>query len=196
MLPLPTSVTNSVVTVIMSNSRINPASHQSPTHQPRRQAPRNAYRPSVPISVYRELAGELQQKETQLRSIKAHNQKLLQHNQRLQHEIEDLFLSTQNLQQLASTHDAYGNPIATPPEPVRVVSPPSQSPPSSPTPNLNPPKPPQKQVAEVEERASRRPSQPESSSEVSGWLVGMAIALIVLIAFGTGFLVMRPLLKK
>lgn len=182
---------------MMPNSRTNSANQQSPAHRSKPQAPANAYRPSVPISVYRELANELQHKETQLKSVKAHNHKLLQQNQRLQHEIENLFLSAQNLQELAATHDAYGNPVAIAPEPIPVrPSPPSPSAPPSPPPTLEPPKPPQKQVAEVEEKASRRPSQPESSSEVSGWVVGMAIALIVLIAFGTGFLVMRPLLKK
>jgi len=173
----------------MLNSRTNPTPQKPQTSLSQSQAQTHPYRPSVPISVYRELANELQHKETQLKSLKAHNQRLLQHNQHLQHEIEQLFFSAQNLQQLAATRDAYGNPVVAVPEPAPIAPP-------APPPQLEPPKPAPKQVAEVEERASRRPSQPESSSEVSGWLVGVAIALIVLMAFGTGFLIVRPLLKR
>ncbi len=45
------------------------------------------YSPSVPISVYRELAAELQAAEALLDSLNAQNQHLAKHNQKLRQEI-------------------------------------------------------------------------------------------------------------
>jgi hypothetical protein len=50
-------------------------------------------------------------------------------------------------------------------------------------------------VIEQEERP-RRTSHSEGFSDVSGWMLLVAILLIVLTAFGTGFLIVRPLLNN
>ncbi|MFP4006497.1 MAG: hypothetical protein ACLFV6_00620 [Spirulinaceae cyanobacterium] len=171
---------------MMSNSRVNappntPAAAAKPT-------PSNSstYRPSVPISVYRELASELQHKEEQLKALQVQNQQLLQHNQRLHQEVEKLGAWAQKVQQLTHAYDPHGRakeqpsvvnatPPSLEPQPVATPEPPAvvPSPPTANTKNQN--------------------TSGESSRDVSAWLLGIAVALIILVCFGLGFLVMRPL---
>ncbi|MGC1393910.1 MAG: hypothetical protein WA828_06475, partial [Coleofasciculaceae cyanobacterium] len=51
-------------------------------------------------------------------------------------------------------------------------------------------------VIEQEDTRVRRPVQSESVADVNGWMLIIAILLIVLTAFGTGFLIVRPLLNN
>ena len=55
---------------------------------------------------------------------------------------------------------------------------------------------PAKLVIEQPETRNRRRPQPEKSSEVNGWWLTLAIVLIVVTAFGAGYLIMRPMLPK
>lgn len=55
---------------------------------------------------------------------------------------------------------------------------------------------PEKLVVEQPEGRYRRRSHPEKSSEVNGWWLTLAIVMIVVTAFGAGYLIMRPLLPK
>jgi hypothetical protein len=148
----------------------------------------NASRASVPISVYRELASELQATEAQLNALKTQNQQLLKQNQRLRQKAIELFVSAQHLQQLASSSNEYGEPFPPPAssEVTEKFPAPQPIPGASDSDNW---------VAEIEERPSRRPSQSESS-EVSAWVLGTAVGLIVLTALGLGFLAMRVVMKS
>ena len=58
--------------------------------------------PTVPMSVYRELAGELQATKTQLDNLKQENQHLYQQNQSLRLEISKLSQSVERLESIVS----------------------------------------------------------------------------------------------
>ena len=63
-------------------------------------APTN-YAPSVPMSVYRELAAELRANKAVIDSLTSRNQQLIQQNQRLKQEIHNVVQATLNLGQMA-----------------------------------------------------------------------------------------------
>ncbi|MBE9118760.1 hypothetical protein IQ249_22995 [Lusitaniella coriacea LEGE 07157] len=181
---------------MMSNPRTQTPSPRTATPP---STPANAYRPSVPISIYRQLASELQIAQEQLNTVKTQNQQLLQQNQRLRQETERLYHSAQKLHQIATANDPYGKPLELSPpldfgKPQPIIERQTEPPLPLPKPESIPPK--QKWVAEVEEKASRRPRQTQTNSDVSGWLLLISVVLIILIAFGMGFLVMRPLLNN
>jgi hypothetical protein len=62
--------------------------------------------------------------------------------------------------------------------------------------DVPPPMPPQKYVTEQEERRYRYPSPQQTSAEVNGWWLGLAIFFIVITAFGVGYLAVRPLMQN
>lgn len=177
-----------------------------------------AYSPSVPMSLYRELAAELQATKVMLDSLNNQNQQLNQQNQHLRREVEKVVHAALHLQQVAdtSTPGSWNQPTYTHPEmwnePTRSV-PESRSTPrrTRPVAGANPGMDVQTAFADVEpagsifqerlvieqpETRNRRRSQSEKSPEVNGWWVTLAIVLIVISAFGAGFLIMRPLLPK
>ena len=168
------------------------------------------YRPSVPITVYRQLGAELQSTQAQLNSLKVQNQQLAQQNQQLRQEIDKLLHSARDIQHILTSIDGSGNSKVDFSEPT--VPHQSQSPflenqisQSTPVPTVAPsqtpylpdssPEVPEQIIVEVSESKPRRSPQPESSSDVSGWLLILAIILIVLTAFSMGFLIVRPLLN-
>jgi hypothetical protein len=173
----------------------NPGTDRPPT-------PNNAYCPSVPISVYRELSAELQAAQAMLEVLNNQNQQLLQQNQQLRQEIDKVVQSTQNLQQIAAGIPSTGlgmpalNASSLPmisskilglPEAVNsgrqmIRGLPLMS--SIAPENLAP---------EQEEGRNRRISPSSKSSEINGWMLLLAISLIVVTAFGTSFLIIRPL---
>lgn len=63
-------------------------------------APTN-YAPSVPMSVYRELAAELRANKAVIDSLNSRNQQLIQQNQKLKKEIHNVVQATLNLGQFA-----------------------------------------------------------------------------------------------
>jgi hypothetical protein len=161
--------------------------------------PNNAYSPSVPISVYRELSAELQAAQAMLEVLNSQNQQLLQQNQRLHQEIEKVVQSTQNLQQVA------GIPLTGMPalngSNLPMISP---KPLGLPEVNnsgwsANRSLPPMQSIApedlaiEQEEGRNRRVSANTKTSDVNGWMLLLAILLIIITAFGTSFLIIRPL---
>lgn len=170
----------------MSNSRVNVPSN-SPTAGVN-PAASNAYRPSVPISVYRELASELHHKEEQLKALQAQNKQLLQHNQRLHQEVEKLGTWAQKVQQLTNAYDPQGKPKEQPA--VVNATPPSLEPPSLVTPEPLP------VVPAAAEKPATKAKSSENPRDVSAWLLGIAVSLIILVCFGLGFLVMRPLFTE
>lgn len=179
-----------------------------------------AYSPSVPMSLYRELAAELQATKVMLDSLNNQNQQLNQQNHLLRREVEKVVQSALYLQQVAdSSTPNWSQPSYNHPEigfePSRPVSEPRPTPrrrssASNPHARLSAidnqaafgdvePESAvfqERLVIEQPETRSRRRPQPEKSSEVNGWWVTLAIVLIVISAFGAGFLIMRPLLPK
>jgi hypothetical protein len=182
----------------------------------------------VPLSVYRELAAELQTAEARLDLLTAKNQQLSQENQLLRQEITKVVQSFLHLQKLVDTqvvpaasstssdrpapHSA-PDAKATTKHPVAAASPRQQAP--------RPPQPPtvpkvvkgKKPPVEfsvpvvemvspmpepvfIEEQEVRyySPTEPESK-EISGWWLVISILLIMITAFGAGYLVVRPLFE-
>lgn len=173
----------------------------------------NAYAPAVPISVYRQLAAELQATRVMLDSLNAHNQQLVQQNQLLRRELDKIVQSALYLKQIVdSSPDGWseagythpeirnqsGYPTGTPrpmswgPSPMSGVN--SSGPGVAPNAlrNLEPSGGvlPDRIVREQAEGRYRQRSQPDSTT-VNGWLYTLLIVLIVISAFGAGFLVIR-----
>ncbi len=173
--------------------------------------PNNAYCPSVPISVYRELSAELQAAQAMLEVLNNQNQQLLQQNQQLHQEIAKVVQSTQNLQQIAAGIPPTGlgmptlNTSSLPVISSKILT-------SSETQNSRQPMSrglplipkslglgeisiaPGDLVMEQEEGRNRRISTSPRTSDINGWVLLLAILLIIITAFGTSFLIIRPLL--
>ncbi len=178
----------------------------------------HTYSPSVPLSLYRELAVELQAAEAKLDSLSAQNQQLAKQNQQLRQEIETAVQSVLRLQQVVDAAGAVSGTYtenATPnfrTEPSRPVSEPRQihrsSRPASAVQSVVEGQFPfqqgeptglvysEKLFTEQEEGRNRRRSQLETPAPISGWWLAIAILLIIVTAFGAGYLIVRPLLKS
>ena len=184
----------------------------------------NSYAPSVPISLYREVTAELQSAQAMLDSLKTHNQQLVEQNQQLRREVETVVQASIYLQQAITSAQSFsqtGMP-QTPPikfnkfsvEPPQSLSgipqinysltqgtPASQTvafpfPATEATSPATPEKLPEKLFTEVRETPYRVRTQPKKASDLSGLWLAIAIFLIVIAAFGAGYLVVRPLLMK
>lgn len=179
----------------------------------------NSYSPSVPISLYREVTAELQAAQAMLDSLKTHNQQLVQQNQQLRREVETVVQVSQQLQQVVNSAQSVtqtGMPqmpsvkfnFSVEPDPPAPATSRTSSavpqPPQTvafpfplPEPTV-PPMPetlPEKLFTEVPETPYRVRVQPKKASDLSGLWLAIAIFLIVIAAFGAGYLVVRPLLK-
>ncbi|UBF29199.1 hypothetical protein K9N68_15985 [Kovacikia minuta CCNUW1] len=166
----------------------------------------NPYSPSVPISLYREVTNELQTTKTQADSLKLQNQELVQQNQQLRLEIERVVQTALKLRQVADSFSSGKLATADAPQPeveihfehppTPVASPVSTKSieaeaPEFPTPPLK-----KKLVTEQQPPQPRRKIQSDRPSEISGWWLVLTIIVIVVTAFGTGFLIVRPLLPS
>ena len=176
----------------------------------------HTYSPSVPLSVYRELAAELQAAEAMLDSCNAQNQHLAKQNQQLRQEISKAVQSVLHLQQVVDSTGAVNYTYKNYPTPdfrAKLSRPVSGS-----RPIHRSSRPPltiqrvegsspfqtkeagsgfsEKVFTEQEEGRYRRRSQSESPSQISSWSLAIAILLIVATAFGAGYLIVRPLLQN
>ena len=181
----------------------------------------NSYSPSVPISLYREVTAELQAAQAMLDSLKTHNQQLVQQNQQLRREVETVVQVSQQLQQVVNSAQSVTQtgipqmpsvkfnfsvepelpaPVtsrinSTVPQPPQTVAFPFPLPEAGPIAASIPEPLPEKLFTEVPETPYRVRSQPKKASDLSGLWLAIAIFLIVIAAFGGGYLVVRPLLK-
>jgi len=177
------------------------------------------------MSVYRELAAELQTAQAQLDALTAKNQKLAQENQLLRQEIIKVVQSFLHLQKLV---DAPTPPPATPSDRPAPHTSPDVKGATQPTakearprqqvsrsrPPASPEVPSSKsdrshvcvpvtemmssipQTVFIEEQEVRYDRSTESEvKEVSGWWLLITILLIMLTAFSAGYLVVRPLFE-
>jgi len=191
----------------------------------------SGYAPSVPISVYRELATELKTTRMTLDSLTQQNQQLVRQNKLLRNEIQRFVQAAEQLGQFAGVmpqppvHSReefiprdQGQPDTTAAPPPRsladepfvpdsagatfnsaIVPHPqarkrdrSNSAKPHPTPND-----PQKPRLFTEQPENMRPfSKISSKPDLGNLWLATTILLVVITAFGAGFLIMRPLLNR
>lgn len=198
---------------------------------PKTQPPTNqGYSASVPLSVYRELAAELQAMQATMNSLSGQNQKLKGENQLLRQEIAKAVQSIMQLQKLTDPLASYNPELYTPANFDREINQIYQ-PVTEPRPQANrtrnfsgnsqgqqksrprkssnssaPRKPfrpeptpeyfPVSEPVYIEEQEVRYyPSRKKEPPEANGWVLIIAIVLIIVTAFGAGYLVVRPLLQ-
>ncbi|MBE9179681.1 hypothetical protein IQ268_14020 [Oculatella sp. LEGE 06141] len=162
------------------------------------------YSPSVPISVYRELAAELQASKAMLDSLNAQNQQLIRQNQHMRQEIERVVQTAMSLRQFSESAQVSTNPsvveaVSTPaPKRLEVTRPSSDDVTDaarvaarlrSPEPSLT-----DELFTEQGEKPFRVEPKTNAAKDMGGWWLTITILLIVITAFGAGFLVVRPLL--
>ena len=161
----------------------------------------HTYSPSVPLSVYRELAADLQAVEAMLDSLDAQNQQLAKQNQQLRQEIEKAVQSVLHLKQIANSAPQSNRLVSGTRQMYRSSRPPSGvrsavkgSPPflfreASSVYS-------KKMFTEQKQGQYGRRSQPDTASQISGWWLAIAILLIIATAFGAGYLIVRPVLQS
>ncbi|MHC5723351.1 MAG: hypothetical protein ACYTXY_04200 [Nostoc sp.] len=180
-----------------------------------------AYPPSVPLSVYRELSTELQAAQARLNALTTQNQQLAQENQLLRQEITKVVESFSHLQNFVNSHtipsyhqvpQASGDVKSAAKQPVRQAPPRQQV--SRPHPPVVPKAPPEKSrhqdfsrpVMEInfpipepvfieEQQVSYYSTTQPDAKELNGWWLIITILLIMLTAFSAGYFVVRPLFE-
>lgn len=172
-----------------SEPSVNPPMQNATSANSTTAATSSTYRASVPISVYRELASELQSAQARVESIQAENQQLVLQNQQLRQEVEKVVQSALYLQQVVTSWEPVGkSEIGALHElPLQVRAQVGSQPAAAVLSG--------KLHTEQQERPHRRPSHPERASDVNGWLLAAGIFLILLTAFGAGLFIVRPMLK-
>lgn len=172
-------------------TNVNTKANGQPTKMPKpASAPDGSHSPSVPISLYREVASELQTTQTTLQSLKTQNQELTQKNQQLRLEIERVVQSALHLRQVADPAwgSMSGSAIAQPTAADLIIRDRGDT---SVLPSAAP-----ENLFTEQEVASVQPTASETTAEISTWWLIVIICLIVVTAFGTGFLIVRPLLPS
>lgn len=170
-----------------------------------------AYSPSVPLSVYRELAGELQAAEAMLDALTAQNKQLVQENQLLRQEITKVVQSFSHLQNLVNTSPATNhnqiphrnddlksqtrhplNQIRQQQRVSHLYSPAVSEnvPDGFGSSDFSPPVP--EPVFIEEEEVRYYPHSESEPKQFSAWSLVIAILLIILTAFGVGYVIVRP----
>ncbi|MEL6163241.1 MAG: hypothetical protein AAFR37_05590 [Cyanobacteria bacterium J06628_3] len=179
-----------------------------------------AYSASVPLSVYRELAAELQATQAAIHQLNQQNEHLAQENNLLRQEIAKTVNAVMHLQNAVnySTNTAYNNTLNTSVNqvvssenkekrhvsgnrkhkhqnvpPKRVKHPRSSTVLHHAAEYFEPmPEP----VFIEEEQANYYYEDESEFSQVSGWWLIFAIIMIIAMGFGAGYVVVRPLLEN
>ncbi len=149
--------------------------------------PNVASAPSVPVSVYRELAAQLQASKALSESLNAQNQQLLRQNQQLQQELDK---AIESVLYWRNTQKVTNRPLANEEIANRYLPPSHEK--SLPAKLARASA---AEITETEQGRYRRQSL-EKSSEISSWSLAIAIVLIMVTAFGAGYLMMRPLVAR
>lgn len=146
--------------------------------------------PTVPMSVYRELAGELQATKTQLENLKQENQHLYQQNQSLRLEISKLSQSVERLESILSEEQQ-----ASPSHFQTADSHHYSDLDRDIAANYLPQSSEEALFTNQTESYSREREENSESKDFNGWLV-MAIILIIIFTFsGIGYMVVQPLMN-
>lgn len=167
------------------------------------------YSPSVPLSVYRELASELQAAQSKLDALTTKNHQLGQENQLLRQEIAKVIQSCLHLQKLLESSTANNSQPAPPAVEVKSQTnqPVAEARPRQQVPRV----PPQKKRREdsgdkrfptpervyIEEQEVRYyASTNKEVKELGGWWLMITMLLIMVTAFSAGYFIVRPLLNQ
>lgn len=160
----------------------------------------NPQAPSVPLSVYRELAAELQATRVMVESLNQKNQQLGQENQRLRQEIYHVVQSVMTLQPLVSNGTpAPVEPAQNPQKRAAVAARPTWQETTAATHmaaklrSPNEPESPQTLFTE-ESPLPQTANQTKPAGKLGGLWLTLTILAIIVTAFGAGFLIMRPFL--
>lgn len=174
-----------------------------------------AYSPSVPISVYRDLATELHAVQAKLDAVNAQNQQLVEENQLLRQEMKKAVESVLRLQKLLDSQAKVSyqqasqfipdyrtetkQPVTPAPSREQVFRPRASSGEPSPTPIFSSEMEIPSSISEpvfIEEQEASYDSYSESEPlQIRGWWLIIAILLIIVLGFGAGYLIVRPLLE-
>ncbi|MDZ7953583.1 hypothetical protein [Nostoc sp. DedQUE09] len=180
-----------------------------------------AYPPSVPLSVYRELSTELQAAQARLNALTTQNQQLVQENQLLRQEITKVVESFSRLQNFVDSHatanypqanQASGDVKSTAKQSVTQARSPQQVSRSRPSVvSKQPAKKSRRQdfsapVMEMnfpisepifieEQQVSYYSTTEPDVKGLNGWWLIITILLIMLTAFSAGYFVVRPLFE-
>jgi hypothetical protein len=153
----------------------------------------NVYSASVPISLYREVSADLQSHQATMTALKKQNQQLLHQNQQLRQEIDRVILAVAQMRQSVVNLPSVN--LELPAEVPHIEVMPARVPHSFKGNALSSPLTSDELV--IEQAPLRRKMQAEKpATEQNGWWLGLVICLIVITAFGTGFLIVRPLLQS
>ncbi|AKG22693.1 hypothetical protein [Calothrix sp. 336/3] len=171
-------------------------------------APTQAYSPSVPLSVYRELGTELQAAQAKIDALATQNQQLVQENQMLRQEIAKAVKSVLSLQNLVekstqeetnvkTTVRSVDTSVATSQASRQATATPVKkrmSYTNAVIPSFIPVDQPlaDEAVLVTEQEVRYHPSQENEPEEINGWWLTLIIFLTVLMGFGAGYLVIRP----
>ncbi len=139
--------------------------------------------PTVPMSVYRELAGELQATQKQLDGLRQENQHLQQENQTLRLEIKKL---VQSVQKLDNAINNWEQAFSSPPTAMTLNKGENRN--ASPSQehwytHQSPPDPAQQKTHHQEQ-------------EINGWFIIATLIMIIFTFSGIGFMVARPLMNQ
>ena len=168
------------------NDRSNSASPNSASAAPTS----NVAVSSVPIPVYRELAAELQATRVMLEALNTQNQQLSQQNQQLRQEVGRVVQLGSNLR-----HWVESAPVAEPVQPSRpTASPESTAEATAIAAKLRDALISDELFTEEGLPLSRPESKP--AKDFNGLWLTLTILLIIVTAFGAGFLVMKPFLSN
>jgi hypothetical protein len=159
----------------------------------------------VPISLYREVANELQTTKTKIEALKGQNQQLVEQNQQLRLEIERVVQVALHLRQVADSYQSIA-PAPTSESEVSGVelhfvgTPITESPPSLPSKpatdeNVGLGLQPERLFTEQEGQLPRSLGR-DRVPEVSGWWLVLVVFVIVVTAFGMGFAILSTLMPK
>jgi hypothetical protein len=178
------------------------------TDTPGGAAAKGNYAPSVPISVYRQLAAELEATRSQLDNLNQQNYQLTQQNQLLRHELERMVHNALRLQQVLYPDRSVVLPSQTQAEQIAAQIRSGQfseaSNETSHSPASTEPENPisddsigiEQLFTEQSVDASATGKRSASSRDVNGlWMIILILA-IVITAFGAGFLAVPHLLQQ
>jgi hypothetical protein len=135
--------------------------------------------PSVPMSVYKELAAELQATRAMVDSLNQKNQQLQQQNQTIRQEVERVVQASFNLQQIVE----FTNPVVAAAEPFARST--------ALDPLLS-----NQWHTEEPSRPYKIPKEPKQPRDLGNFGVALTILVVVLTAFGLGFVAVKQLLPS
>jgi hypothetical protein len=179
---------------------------------------------AVPVSLYREICGELREKSGQVETLQLNNQRILQENQQLRQEIQRLVqmvMHTHHQVTQISEFQTEPTPNGTevfypasglkrstaavqPTQPSTMLSrtqmPARTTIAASTMVPFSPPATYKREdwITETQEPLAQRLFNQTSAitQDLRGWRLAMVISLIILSAFGAGFLIVRPLISQ